>query len=290
MLCEGMSMRATARVAGISFNTLAKLLLEVADAADAYHDAHVRGITGRRHIQCDEIWAFIHCKEGHVEYATAAPEEAGDSWTWTAIDSDSKLIVSYRVSSHRDGDAALEFMVDLHSRVEDRIQLSTDGLRAYREAVDMAFGGDVDFAQIVKEYGKAEGVDNERRYSPATCKGMEITVVQGAPNLDKANTSYVERHNLTMRMQMRRFTRLTNGFSKKLEKHAAMQAIYFHWYNWCRPNLAVRTKRNNRVTPAMAAGLAKRPAKLEELIELIDARAPKPNRPKTYKKRQYVSN
>ena len=286
MLCEGMSMRAVARIAGVSFNTVAKLLMEAADAADAFHDEHVRGIRGHRHIQCDEIWAFIHCKEGNREFAKAAPEEAGDSWTWTAIDSDSKLIVSYRVSSHRDGEAALEFMCDLHRRVEDRVQLSTDGLRAYRAAVDEAFGADVDFAQIIKEYGKAQGTDNERRYSPATCNGMEIVVVQGAPNLDKANTSYVERHNLTMRMSMRRFTRLTNGFSKKLEKHAAMQALYFYFYNHVRPNLAVRTARNNRVTPAMAAGLADRPAMLEDLVALIDERAPKPKRPKTYKKKR----
>lgn len=285
MLCEGMSMRAVARLAGVSFNTVAKLLMDAADAADAYHDEHVRGIRGHRHIQCDEIWAFIHCKEGHKEFAKAPPPEAGDSWTWTAIDSDSKLIVSYRVSSHRDGQAALEFMDDLHQRVEDRIQLSTDGLKVYREAVDEAFGGDVDFAQIIKEYGKAEGVDNERRYSPATCTGMETIVVQGAPNLDTANTSYVERHNLTMRMQMRRFTRLTNGFSKRLEKHAAMQAIYFYFYNWCRPNRAVRTRLDNQVTPAMAAGLTALPAKLESLVELIDRRATKPNRPKTYRKR-----
>ena len=280
-----MSMRDVARVAGVSFNTVTKMLMEAADAADAYHDDHVRGIRGRRHIQCDEIWEFIYCKDGNRQFAKAAPEEAGDSWTWTAIDSDSKLIVSYRVSSHRDGQAALEFMDDLHRRVEDRIQLSTDGLKAYREAVDEAFGGDVDFAQIIKEYGKAEGIDNERRYSPATCKGMEIVVVQGAPDLDTANTSYVERHNLTMRMSMRRFTRLTNGFSKKLEKHVAMQALYFHWYNWCRPNSAVRTKLNNQVTPAMAAGLTDRRATLDALVELMDERAPKPRRPAHYRMR-----
>ena len=144
-------------------------------------------------------------------------------------------------------------MDDLHRRVEDRIQLSTDGLKVYREAVDEAFGGDVDFAQIIKEYGKDERAD-ERKYSPATCTGMEKIVVQGSPDLDTANTSYVERHNLTMRMSMRRFTRLTNGFSKKLEKHAAMQALYFYFYNHVRPNSAVRTKLNNQITPAMAAG------------------------------------
>ena len=150
-------MRAVARVVGISFNTLAKLLLDAADAADECHVEHVRGIKDRRDIQCDEIWVFIHCKEGHVEHATSASPEAGDSWTWTAIDSDSKLIVSYRVSPHRDGQAALEFMDDLSQRIIERPQLSTDGLKAYRDAVDLAFGGEVDFAQVVKEYGRPEG-------------------------------------------------------------------------------------------------------------------------------------
>jgi len=284
MLCEGMSMRAVARIAGVSFNTVAKLLMDAADAADAYHDEHVRGIRGHRHIQCDEIWAFIHCKEAAVATAKAAPEEAGDSWTWTALDSESKLIVSYRVSSHRDGQAALEFMDDLARRLEERPQLSTDGLKVYREAVWEAFGGEVDFAQIIKEYGKDPAGD-DRKYSPAKCTNMEKLVVNGSPDLDKANTSYVERHNLTMRMSMRRFTRLTNGFSKKLEKHAAMQALYFYHYNHVRPNRAVRTKFDNRVTPAMAAGIATRPASLEALVERMDARAPKPNRPKTYRKR-----
>ena len=246
----------------------------------------MRGIRGHRHIQCDEIWAFIHCKEGNRQFAKAAPEEAGDSWTWTAIDSDSKLIVSYRISSHRDGQAALEFMDDLHRRVEDRIQLSTDGLKAYREAVDEAFGGDVDFAQIIKEYGKVEGIDNERRYSPATCKGHGYPGRAGITELGQSE------HQLRRAAQPHHAdeheggsTRLTNGFSKKLEKHAAMQALYFHWYNWCRPNRAVRTKLNNQITPAMAAGLADRPMSLEGLVGLMDARAPKPNRPKTYKKR-----
>ena len=289
MLTEGMSMRAVARVAGVSFNTVAKMLTEAADAADAYHDERVRGIAGHRHIQCDEIWAFVHCKDGTVQCAKSAPPEAGDSWTWTAIDSDSKLIVAYKVSSHRDSEAALDFIDDLRTRLKDRIQLSTDGLKVYREAVDEAFGGDVDFAQIIKEYGKGEHHD-DRKYSPATCNGIEKIVVQGSPDLDTANTSYVERHNLTMRMSMRRFTRLTNGFSKKLEKHAEMLSLYFYSYNHVRPHGSVRTKGNNKITPAMAAGIDTSPATLEELVEMMDARAPKPNRPAQYRKRQAVSN
>ena len=283
MLVEGMSMRAVSRVAGVSFNTVAKLLMEAADAADSYHDEHVRGIVGRRHIQCDEIWAFVHCKDGTVPVAKAAPPEAGDSWTWTALDTGSKLIVTYRVSSHRDGEAALDFMDDLARRLEDRPQVSTDGLKVYREAVWEAFGGDADFAQIIKQFGK-DGEAAERKYSPAKCTGMEKLVIQGSPDLGAANTSHVERHNLTMRMSMRRFTRLTNGFSKKLEKHAAMLALYLYWYNHARPNSAVRTANDNRVTPAMAAGIADRPATLEALVETMDERAPKPRRPKTYKK------
>ena len=282
MLVEGVSMRAITRITGASLNTVAKLMMDAADAAVAYHHEHVRGIRGRRHVQCDEIWAFIYAKQAAVPTAKAAPPEAGDTWTFTALDSDSKLIVSYVVGP-RDGATALEFMDDLQGRLEDRPQISTDGLKVYREAVDEAFGGDVDFAQIIKEYGRDERAD-ERKYSPAKCNGMEIVVVQGLPNLDIANTSYVERNNLSMRMGMRRFTRLTNGFSKRLEKHCASVALYLHAYNWVKPHGAVRTKRNNQVTPAMAAGLADRPATYAELVELIDARAPQVRYARSYQK------
>lgn len=176
-------------------------------------------------------------------------------------------------------------MDDLSSRLSDRPQLSTDSLMAYREAVWGAFGGDVDFAQIIKTYGKAEGNNDERRYSPATCNGMGKVVIQGSPDLNTANTSHVERHNLSMRMGVRRLTRLTNAFSKKLEKHCAMLALYFHLANWVKPHGALRTKHDNRITPAMAAGIADRPATLDELVALVDERAPKVQFPKTYKKR-----
>ena len=287
MLIEGMSMRAIARVAGVSFNTVAKLLLDAADAAEAYHDEHVRGIRGRRHIQCDELWSFVYCKEPRVPYAKAAPPDAGDAWTWTALDSDSKLIISY-LTGPRDSQSALEFMDDLGKRITERPerpQLSTDGLKAYREAVDDAFGGDVDFAQIIKSYGKDEQAD-ERKHSPAKCAGMEIVVVQGSPDLRTANTSYVERHNLSMRMGMRRFTRLTNAFSKKQENLCASLSLYFFVYNHMKPHGAMRTKRNNRITLAMAAGIADRPATFADLVALIDARAPKVRYARTYKKRK----
>ena len=276
-------MRAVTRIAGVSINTVVKLLVDAADAAVAYHEERVRGIKGRREIQCDEAWSFIYAKEKRVPYAKAAPPEAGDAWTFVALDSASKLVISYVVGP-RDGGTAMAFMDDLADRITDRPQISTDGLKAYREAVDYAFGGDVDFAQIIKEYGKNN--QDDRKYSPATCIGMEKVVVQGSPDLDTANTSYVERQNLSMRMGMRRFTRLTNAFSKRLERHCAMLALYFHVYNHVKPHGAVRTKLNNQITPAMAAGIADRPATLEELIALIDKRAPGVRYARTYKKRK----
>ena len=242
----------------------------------------MRGIQGGRHIQCDELWSFVYCKEARVPYAKAAPEDAGDAWTFTALDSESKLIVSY-LTGPRDSESALTFMDDLAGRIEERPQLSTDGLKAYREAVWEAFGGDVDFAQIIKTYGK-DGEADERKYSPAKCNGMEKLVVQGSPNLDTANTSYVERNNLSIRMGVRRFTRLTNAFSKKQENLCASLSLYFFVYNHVKPHGSLRTERDNRITPAMAAGIADRPATLEALVELIDARAPKVQYAKKYRK------
>ena len=285
MLVEGMSMRAVNRLTGASMNTITKLLSDAADAANAYHAEKTRGITGRRHMQCDEAWGFVYAKEGNVPAAKDAPEEAGDTWTFAALDTESKLIVSCLVGP-RDGQSALAFMDDLRSRLEDRPQISTDGLKAYRDAVDGAFGGDVDFVQIIKTYGKAEGIDNARRYSPAVCNGIEKVVVWGNPDMAVAGTSHIERQNLSLRMGVRRMTRLTNAFSKKLEKHCAMVALYFHVYNWVKPHGAVRTKRNNRITPAMAAGLTDRPATFEELVALVDERAPKVQYAKTYKRRE----
>ncbi len=278
-------MRAVSRLTGASMNTITKLLSDAADAANAYHAEKTRGITGRRHVQCDEAWGFIYAKQGNVPAAKSAPEEAGDTWTFVGMDTESKLIVSYLVGP-RDGQSALAFMDDLRSRLEDRPQISTDGLKAYVEAVDGAFGGNADFAQIIKTYGKAEGIDNERRYSPAVCSGIEKVAVWGNPDMAAAGTSHIERQNLSLRMGVRRMTRLTNAFSKKLEKHCAMIALYFHVYNWVKPHGAVRTKRNNKITPAMAAGLTDRPATFEELVELIDARAPAVQYARKYKPRK----
>ena len=278
MLVEGMSMRAITRIEGVGINTVARLIDAAGEAAAAYHDEHVRGIRGHRRIECDEAWAFVYAKERNVPFAKAAPEQAGDAWTFSALDADSKLVTSYLVG-HRDGQSALALMDDLRSRLEDRPQVSTDGLAAYEGAVEGAFGGDVDFAQVIKQYGKVPGEDNERRYSPPVCTNIEKRRIEGNPDMRKANTSYVERSNLTMRMGNRRFTRLTNAFSKKIEKHAAMVNLFFLHYNFCRIHKTLR------VTPAMEAGISSTLRDCEWIVSLIDARAAKPNRPKAYKKR-----
>ena len=283
MLVEGSSMASISRVLDVNYNTVMKLLADAGEACAAYHHEHVRGIRGHRRIECDEIWSFVYAKERAVARAKAAPDEAGDVWTFTAIDADAKLIVSYLVSGDRSGQAALAFMDDIRGRLEDRPQLSTDGLTAYREAVEGAFGGDVDFAQVIKSYGKEPGEDNERRYSPPVCTDIEKRRIEGNPDMRKANTSYVERHNLSMRMSMRRFTRLTNAFSRKLENHIAMLSLYFVHYNFCRIHNTLK------VTPAMEAGLSSELRDAKWIVGLIDARAPKPNRPKTYQKRKKIS-
>ena len=277
MLCEGQSMRATARLADVSFNTVAKLLIDAGKVCADLHDELVQGVTARR-IQCDEIWAFTYAKQKNVATAKAAPSEAGDTWTWTALDSDSKLIVSWLVGG-RDGEYAISFMDDLRSRLVNRVQLTTDGHKAYLEAVEGAFGADVDYAQLIKLYGEPTGQKgHERKYSPSECTGTRKSRVEGNPDPAQVSTSYVERQNLTMRMQMRRFTRLTNAFSKKFENHMHMVALYTVWYNF------IRIHKTLRVTPAMEAGLSETVWDMEDLVRIMDERAPKPGRPKAYNK------
>ena len=260
MLVEGNSMRSVSRVCGVSINTVSKLLVDTGKACAAHHHEHVRNVTARR-VQCDEIWSFVYAKQKNVPDAKDAPAGAGDVWTWTAIDADSKLIIAYLLGG-RDGGYAMEFMQDVAARLTGRVQMTTDGHRAYLDAVEGTFGADIDYAQLIKVYGPSQ--DGQRRYSPAECTGTQQRTVSGDPDKNHISTSYVERQNLTMRMSMRRFTRLTNAFSKKVENHYHMLALYFTWYNW------VRIHKTLRVTPAMEAGLTDTVLDMDWIVELIE--------------------
>jgi IS1 family transposase len=257
-LVEGNSIRATCRMTGAAKNTVTKLLADLGKVCAAYHDVNVRNVPSKR-VQCDEIWSFVGAKQKNVSMEQME-EGWGDVWTWTAIDADSKLIVSYLVGQ-RGAAWAREFMEDVASRVASRIQITTDGHRAYAEAVEGAFGMDVDYAMLIKIYG-ADSFD--RRYSTGDCIGTQTAVLSGSPDPKHISTSFVERQNLTMRMGMRRFTRLTNGFSKKIENHEAAIALHFMHYNFCRVHKTLR------VTPAMEAGLAHHVWTVEELVRLLD--------------------
>lgn len=277
MLVEGMSMRSISRTVGVSINTVTKLLVDAGEACAAYHDQAVRNV-GAQRVQCDEIWSFCYAKQKNAPNAKAAPDGAGDVWTWTALDSDNKMILAYEVGD-RSAQTALEFMDDLAARLANRVQLTTDGHKAYLEAVEGAFGADVDFAQLVKLYGEDPNRGPERKYSPSVCVGARKQHVEGNPDPAKVSTSHVERQNLTMRMGMRRFTRLTNGFSKKLENHLHMLSLYFVHYNFCRQHKSL-----GGVSPAMAAGVSDTLRDMEWIVGLIDARAEPPKRPATYRK------
>jgi IS1 family transposase len=261
-LIEGCSIRATVRMTGVAKNTVAKLLADIGTACAAYHDKHVRNLRVRR-LQCDEIWAFIGCKKKHATVEQKY-QGWGDAWTWVAIDADTKMVVSYLVGG-RDAGWAMEFMEDCASRVKGRLQLTTDAHGAYLKAVEGAFGLGVDYAMLHKIYG-APTDEEQRRYSPAKCIGSDMKTVIGYPDPEHVSTSYVERQNLTLRMQMRRFTRLTNGFSKKWENHGHAVALHYMHYNYCRIHQSLR------ITPAMQAGISDHVWDVEELIALV----PKP--------------
>lgn len=269
MLCEGSSMRAISRVTGASKNTVSKLLVDAGRVCAEYQDRELRGLICRK-VQVDEIWSFCYAKKKNVASAKAAPDGAGDVWTWTAIDADTKLVMSWLVGG-RDGEYAAAFMHDLASRVKNRMQLTSDGNAPYLEAVDGAFGLAIDYAQLVKVYGPGpEGWQG--KYSPRACIGSEKTTRIGKPDKRFVSTSHVERQNLTMRMHMRRFTRLTNGFSKKVENHAHAVALHFMYYNFCRIHSTLR------VTPAMEARVTDRLWNVSDIVKLLEAEEEKADR------------
>jgi len=266
LLVEGCSLRSTSRIADVSINTVTKLLVSVGKACQQFHNDKVVNVNSKR-VQCDEIWSFVYSKEKNTTQDHKAVG-AGDAWTWVGIDADSKLVVSWFVGS-RDADSANIFMNDVATRLANRVQLTTDGLKAYLEAVYNSFNiNSIDFAQLVKLYGAASGDQNEKKYSPAECTGTKKYVVSGNPDPKLISTSYIERQNLTMRMHMRRFTRLTNAFSKKIENHCYAIALHFVYYNF------VKIHKTLRVPPAMEAGLIKRLMSIEDIVRLTDYHTP----------------
>ena len=263
VLCEGNSIRSTARITNTSINTVVKLLKEVGAACAKYQDLHLRALPCKT-IQYDEIWSFCYAKQKNVPDEKKGRFGYGDVWTWTAIDADTKLIASWSVGL-RDAGYAYRFMRDLQSRLANRVQITTDGHKVYLNAVEDVFGADIDYAMLVKLYGKE--IDSETRYSPAKCTGTNSRVITGYPDISKISTSFAERQNLTMRMSLRRFTRLTNAFSEKLENHICALALYFMHYNFARPHKTLANPYPR--TPAMAAGLANHVWTSEDIVSLI---------------------
>jgi IS1 family transposase len=258
-LVEGVSINATVRMTGVAKNTILKLLANIGEACANYQDEVMRDLPLRR-LECDEIWSFCHAKKKNVSPEKQGILGYGDLWTWVAIDADTKLVPCWHVG-HRDAKAAEQFINDLAGRLKHRVMLTTDGLKCYVEAIESAFGADIDYAMLIKIYGKAQ---DEVRYSPAECVGCETRVISGDPFPPMISTSYVERQNLTMRMSMRRFTRLTNGFSKKLENHMHAIALHYMYYNFCRIHQSLRC------TPAMEAGISKHVWEISEIVALLD--------------------
>lgn len=269
-LCEGNSIRSTVRMTGVAKNTVAKLLVELGAACAKYQDRVFRNLNCKR-LQADEIWSFVYAKQKNVKPEMVVDGRyAGDSWTWVAIDADTKLVPCWMIGL-RDASAARDFMEDLAGRLANRVQLTTDGHKAYLTAVNRAFGNDIDYAMLVKIYGA--DVEGQKRCSPAECIGCKQHTIKGEPNPEHISTSFAERQNLTMRMSMRRFTRLTNGFSKKIENHAAALGLYYMWYNFGRKHQTLKT------TPAVAAGVADHIWSVEEIIGLLEEVEPKATRP-----------
>jgi IS1 family transposase len=282
LLVEGNSLRAAARITDTAFNTVAKLFVDAGRACLAYQDQALRDLPCKR-VQLDEIWSFVYAKQKNVASAKAAPEDAGDVWTWVAIDADTKLVPSWRIGD-RSGMTAISFVDDLAARLRNRVQITTDGHKAYLQAIEGSFGADVDYAVLHKVYG-ATSESAKGRYSPAECIGIEKHRIEGNPDVAHVSTSYVERQNLTMRMSMRRFTRLTNAFSKKVENHALSVALHYMHYNFARIHKTLR------VSPAMAAGVTEKLWSVADIADMVDAAAPKAGRRGSYKKREVeISN
>jgi IS1 family transposase len=259
-LVEGNSLRATARMCDVAFNTVLKLVPEIGVACSAYQNRACRNLTSKR-IQCDEIWSFCYAKQKNVPADKQGQFGFGDVWTWVAIDPETKLVASWCVGT-RGAATANVFMRDLAGRLLNRVQLTTDGHRVYLDAVENAFGSDIDYSMLVKIYGA--DAEPETRYSPAECIGSQVVGITGRPNPLYVSTSHVERQNLTMRMHMRRFTRLTNAFSKKIENHVASVALHYLYYNFCRIHQTLR------VTPAMAAGISDHVWDISEIAALLE--------------------
>jgi IS1 family transposase len=259
-LVEGVSINATVRMTGVAKNTILKLLTDVGEACAAYQDEVMRNLRCIR-LECDEIWSFCFAKKKNVSPEKQGIFGYGDVWTWVAIDPDTKLVPCWHIG-RRDAQAAYEFINDLASRLAHRVMLTTDGFKPYLEAVESAFGADIDYAMLIKIYGESQ---DEVRYSPAECCGTRTEVISGDPFPPMISTSMVERQNLTMRMSMRRFTRLTNGFSKKLENHMHAIALHYMFYNFCRIHQTLRC------TPAMEAGISKKVWEIEDIVALLDS-------------------
>src|SRR6266478_2719787 len=260
-LVEGMSIRSVVRMTGVSKNTVVKLLEDIGNACAIYQDKVFRYLTCKR-IECDEIWSFVHAKERHLSPELKGVFGYGDVYTWVAIDADTKLVPCWNVG-RRDAESGMAFIKDLSERLANRVQLSTDGFKVYLTAIEEAFGADIDYAMIVKVYGHTQD-ENQTRYSPAECIGCEKEFITGSPDPNLVSNSYIERQNLTMRMSMRRFTRLTNGFSKKVENHMHAIALHFMHYNF------VRIHKTLRCTPAMASGVSKKLWSIEDIVALLD--------------------
>lgn len=275
-LVDGSSLRATSRMTGVSLNTVTKLLVAMGTVCSIHQDQLMRNLTSER-LQVDEIWSFVYAKARNVPEGKRGV--AGDVWTWVVIDADTKLVPSYRIGP-RDYRTAVAFMDDLQKRLANRVQLTTDGYKVYLDAVRETFGHEVDYAQLIKVYGRDESRKPERRYSPAVCLEAIPAPMIGNPVGAHISTSYIERLNLTMRMSMRRYTRLTNAFSKKLENHAAAISLHFAYYNLCRKHKTLGT------SPAVAAGVTDHVWKIEELIAWLEAAESVPVKRGSYKPRK----